>query len=158
VDRLPVLVEDLVRRGVVLIATASTVPSALAAKTATSTIPIVFVMGADPVENELVASLARPCGNVTGVTGADLAKPGFVGLMEVTNWPCCRDQFTQQCEMLFKEIGGDHDAAVPVSRLAGELLTHSGPQLPALFATQQPVHVGMRDLISGCRQIERGDG
>ena len=65
-DRLPKLAVELVGRRVDVIATSGGDPSALAAKKATSTIPIVSVVGADPVTDGLVGSFARPGGNLTG--------------------------------------------------------------------------------------------
>jgi putative tryptophan/tyrosine transport system substrate-binding protein len=67
-DRLPALAAELVKRRVDVIATQGGIPPTRAAKSATSTIPIVFAVGTDPVEDGLVASFAQPGGNLTGVT------------------------------------------------------------------------------------------
>ena len=84
-DRLLALAAELVSHPVAVIVTVGGTPTALAAKSATETIPIVFVVGSDPAQIGLVKSLARPDGNVTGVTVLDveLIAKGFELLHEL---------------------------------------------------------------------------
>jgi putative tryptophan/tyrosine transport system substrate-binding protein len=83
-ERLPGILAELVDRRVALIAVPGAAASALAAKAATQTIPIVFMMGGDPIEFGLIASLAHPGGNITGV--AMLQAP-VIAKRKLCHWP-----------------------------------------------------------------------
>jgi putative tryptophan/tyrosine transport system substrate-binding protein len=81
-DRLPAMAADLVRRGVNVLVAGGGEPSPRAAKAATSTIPILFVMGSDPVKAGLVESYRRPGGNITGINIlTDLLEAKRLGLL-----------------------------------------------------------------------------
>jgi putative tryptophan/tyrosine transport system substrate-binding protein len=81
-DRLPAMASELVRHPVTVLTTTGGEPSAFAAKAATSTIPIVFAIGDDPVKQGLVASYNRPGGNATGVRLLTTpAEPKRLGLL-----------------------------------------------------------------------------
>jgi putative tryptophan/tyrosine transport system substrate-binding protein len=138
-DRLPALAADLVARQVVVIA-AGGISSALAAKAATTTIPIVFEAGSDPVKTGLVASLNRPGGNVTGVSNfAAALAPKVLSLLHelVPNGPTVIAVLVNPTTPnLAESIANDMQAAGRALGLQIQTLNAStGDEIDAAFAT-----------------------
>jgi len=122
-DRLPALAADLVGRQVDIIAAAA-IPAARAAKNATTTIPIVFEVGTDPVEFGLVASLSRPGGNLTGISSLDLSPKRIEMISELV----------PQAKVIALLVNPNNPIAESVIRSAQEAARTKGVQLHILEA------------------------
>src|SRR5262244_1867127 len=143
-DRLPDLAADLVRRQVTVIAAHDT-PSSIVAKAATTTIPIVYTGGGDPVKLGLVASLNRPGGNITGTTMllTELAAKGLEMMAEALPQ-------TRRIGVLWNPTTPSHSRALPAVETAGEKLALELRMVPArgledfdsAFATMAQERVG----------------
>jgi putative ABC transport system substrate-binding protein len=160
-DRLPALADDLVRRQVAVIATFNRL-TALAAKAATATIPIVFGVGDDPVKVGLVASMNRPGGNATGVsmftTELDAKRLGLlgemvpagkaVGLLINPNNASGENQLRE-----VQSAAGSLGLELHVGRVSGdtdidaafESMVHAGARM--LLVAADPFFVGRRDKL-----------
>jgi putative tryptophan/tyrosine transport system substrate-binding protein len=143
-DRLPVLAADLVRRRVAVIV-AGTSPAAVAARAATTTIPIVFVTGGDPVALGLVASLNRPGGNVTGVANlaGDLAAKRLQLLRQLLPNAVLFGVLADPAFPVTQSTIADLQAAAPMLGLQLIVVNaRTDSDLETAFATFSQQHVG----------------
>jgi putative tryptophan/tyrosine transport system substrate-binding protein len=137
-DRLPELAADLARRGVAVIATPGSIAAALAAKAATTTIPIVYNGAADPVQAGLVASLNRPGGNVTGVTNMSVELGAKrLGLLQelvpgAARFAVLVDSNNSNAESETKDV---QEAAAAIGRQIEVLPTRTNRDIDTAFAT-----------------------
>ena len=127
-DRLPGLAADLVRRQVAVIAATGSVPTVLAAKEATATIPIVFNAGVDPVKAGLVVALNKPGGNLTGITSINNQLGSkWVGLMRelLPSVTCLAVLINPEARMNTVDMVTDVQAAAAAVGLQVEVLSAS---------------------------------
>jgi putative ABC transport system substrate-binding protein len=139
-DRLPALAADLVGRKVDVILSTGGLPSALAAKSATSTIPIIFNVGVDPVEFGLVARLARPGGNLTGVSGITVElTPKRLELLS---------ELVPRARVIALLVNPNNTAAEVTIRDMQEAARAKGVQLPILrAATESEIDAAFASLV-----------
>jgi putative ABC transport system substrate-binding protein len=139
-DRLPGLAADLVGRKVDLIAASGGSVSVRAAKSATSTIPIVFTSGDDPVATGLVASLARPGGNLTGVSFLDVElNPKRLELLS---------ELVPQARVIALLVNPNNSNADRIMREVREAARAKGVQLPILKAgTESEIDAAFATLV-----------
>jgi putative ABC transport system substrate-binding protein len=134
-ERLPALAVDLVRRQVTLIVAATT-PAALAVKSATKTIPIVFAIGGDPVRTGLVDSLSRPGGNLTGAAHINVETvPKRLELMhELMPAERVIGLLVNPTNPLTKSVTADAEAAASLLGLELQVVhAHTDAELDAIF-------------------------
>jgi putative ABC transport system substrate-binding protein len=125
--RLPELAADLARKQVAVIATLSSTPATLAAKAATTTIPIFFLIAEDPVELGLVASLNRPGGNATGISSQNMEL--------VAKRLSLLREFAPQAGNIAALLNSNNPNAKPVSRMLAAAAATLGVQLNVLEAS-----------------------
>jgi putative ABC transport system substrate-binding protein len=139
-DRLPALAADLVSRKVDVIVTTGGTPPALAAKSATSAIPIVFTSVSDPVGIGLVASLARPGGNVTGFSNI------AAGLTPKSLELVC--EMVPQAGVIALLVNPNNPTAEPIIRDAQEAARAKGVKLAVLKAgTESEIDAAFASLV-----------
>src|SRR3989440_6065015 len=138
-DRLPALAADLVGRKVDVIF-ATSYPAALAAKNATSTIPIFFYSGGDPVADGLITSLARPGGNLTGISG--LTVELNAKRLELVS------ELVPQARVIALLVNTSNPGAEPGIRETLEAARAKGGQLPILKAsTESEIDAAFASLV-----------
>ena len=158
-DKLPSLAADLVRHDVGVIA-AATVPAVTAAKAATRTIPIVFAAGGDPVQLGLVASLARPGGNVTGVTtlNAELGPKRLELLRELVPKATSIAALVNPAAPITKTLSRDLKDAAAVLGLPVHVLDASSERdFDAAFETVAQVRAGALLIVTDPFFVSRSE-
>ncbi len=158
-DRLPALAADLVARQVAVILASGAVVSPLAAQAAMTTIPIVFLIGADPVRTGLVASLNRPGGNITGVTrfGGELGRKSVALLRELL--PSARAVALlinpKNPTHIFDEVSGQgfaHAVGVPIERISASTESDFEPAIASLAEKQVDAVYVVPDTLFGSKR------
>src|SRR5262245_47660825 len=139
--RLGALAADLVNRKVAVIAAISGTPSALAAKAATTAIPIVFAIGGDPVAPGLVASLNRPGGNVTGASAAAARLGWHIEVVAAANSHEIDDAFATLAQERIDALLVGPDSLVTTRRVQLAVLA-AHHRLPTIYPWRDPVEVG----------------